>query len=261
MVAKSKRRSVIDHANYYGNIDVREGLPKGYCHIRQKEGIKLTHWAEKLNIEYVPAMDGFIRSGRICRPDLNGIVIASRSKQRLIRAIEARKRQKAEAARQKELLNERKINSCLDELTSLFPQIDRETFKQAVYQIDYRKGLTSRQLEFMQEKVTEWEAFKNHALELLKQLANKRNEKADKTWHVEFTQRQGKNLLVLFHNESNPDIDASDFFPVITDDCCCWDVRFDVASCVPYGSKRYRKKHCRIELNTTIDELANFYNS
>ncbi len=165
MVAKTKRRSVLDHANIYGDIDIRGSLPKGYCHISSIDGISLHHWADKLNIKYVKAMDGFMGSRTSgYRPTFDGIVISSRSKQRLLEAIDARQEQKAKEARRKELLKEKKRieyeqqkaiqqATAIDELSSLHPKLERETVTHLVtnhvriYQADqlgYQHGVGSK---------------------------------------------------------------------------------------------------------------------
>lgn len=81
-------------ANDYGNIDVRQPIPRGYCHIRQIDGINLWHWLEKLKIPYVPALVGFSGSRSNWRPKFDGYVIPSRCRPKVLDLVERRLKEK-----------------------------------------------------------------------------------------------------------------------------------------------------------------------
>jgi len=80
-------------ANSYRNIDVRKGVPGGYTHVRGK---RLGPLCRKLNIKFVQALVGFTDNGRFgYSPKLDGVVVSSRSVNKLFAEISARKERSA----------------------------------------------------------------------------------------------------------------------------------------------------------------------
>ncbi|MEQ8853625.1 hypothetical protein [Gimesia sp.] len=136
MVSTTEKKGISRFINLYGNIDVRNGIPRGYCHVRRIDGISLHHWLTKLNIDYAKAMTGFCNSRFGCKPEFDGVVIATGAKPKLFAAIQERQRQK-EAARIKEKRQEQiRIEQFraarVAELASQYPKLDRQIILQFV---------------------------------------------------------------------------------------------------------------------------------
>lgn len=150
MVSTTEKKGISRFANLYGNIDVRNGIPRGYCHVRRIDGISLHHWLTKLNIDYAKAMTGFCTSRFGCKPEFDGVVIATGAKPKLFAAIQERQRQK-EAARIKEKRQEQiRIEQFraarVAELASQYPKLDRQIILQFV--IDGTNIIASDQLGY-----------------------------------------------------------------------------------------------------------------
>ncbi len=76
--------------NEYGNVDVREGVPKGYVYVK---GQRLQPLCRKLKIQFAPAVVGFQGDGEFgYRPQFDGVVVSARSASKLLAEIEARER-------------------------------------------------------------------------------------------------------------------------------------------------------------------------
>jgi len=67
-------------SNEYGNIDIRHGVPAGFEHV---SGKRLTLACKKLNIECMPALVGWKKSGRYTKPKLDGVVLTSKNAKKL----------------------------------------------------------------------------------------------------------------------------------------------------------------------------------
>jgi hypothetical protein len=75
-------------ANSFGNVDVRERLPKAYVHV---QGDRLQPLCRKLGINYAQALVGFAKRGKYgYAPKLNGVVVSARSAPKLLKAIQER---------------------------------------------------------------------------------------------------------------------------------------------------------------------------
>ncbi len=88
-------------ANGYGNVDVRQPLPKRYVHVK---GERLQPLCRRLGIKYAEALTGFTpnRSKRYpAMPNLFGVVVSSRSAPKLLQAIEDRERRNPPEKREK----------------------------------------------------------------------------------------------------------------------------------------------------------------
>ena len=76
--------SVYRYANRWGHIDVRKPLPRGFCHIKGVTGLELGTRLRELKIPHVLALTGFIGEYQFWKPDFDGYVIPSRSRQKLM---------------------------------------------------------------------------------------------------------------------------------------------------------------------------------
>ncbi len=75
-------------ANRYGNVDVRQALPKRYAHI---SGERLQPLCRKLGIKYAPALVGFEGKKRYgYSPVFDGVVVSAQSATKLLKAIKER---------------------------------------------------------------------------------------------------------------------------------------------------------------------------
>lgn len=84
-------------SNSYRNVDVRNGFSKRYCHVR---GDRLGQLCDKIGIKYAKALIGFNGKKRYgYSPVFDGVVISSRSKAKLLKAIEERSKRASDPKR------------------------------------------------------------------------------------------------------------------------------------------------------------------
>jgi hypothetical protein len=100
-----KGETMLEIVNSYGNVDVRNGVPKGYEHIGGK---RLQPLCRKLGIEFVRALVNIEQSGPYRRRILDGVVVPADSAAKLIEAINARNNTPAAKARKQQKERERK---------------------------------------------------------------------------------------------------------------------------------------------------------
>ena len=75
------------YVNQYGNVEIRNGVPKGYVHMR---GERLQPICRKLGIVWAPALIGFEKNRYGCKPILDGVVVSARSAEKVREAIKER---------------------------------------------------------------------------------------------------------------------------------------------------------------------------
>ena len=90
-------------ANQYGDLDVRDGVPKGYEHVR---GERLQPICRKLKIRFAQALLGWGGTKRFPKPLHNGVVVSVRSAPRLRLALSERE-QRATLRREREQAKEK----------------------------------------------------------------------------------------------------------------------------------------------------------
>ena len=81
--------------NEYGNIDIRKGMPKGSTHISKSEygTVQVKKVCEKLGVAYAPALVGFDHRRGFWKPDIDGIVIWSRCRSKVMEEVARRQEQ------------------------------------------------------------------------------------------------------------------------------------------------------------------------
>lgn len=130
------QKGVFKHANEYGNIDARGKLPKGYCHVSKIQGINIHHWVKKLNISHLKALVGFKETSYCYKPVFDGVVIANRSKNKLLTFLDQKQKEKEAEERKKERQKqkqEEKIKAeAIEKLASQYPRLDRKIIRKLV---------------------------------------------------------------------------------------------------------------------------------
>ncbi|QDU50510.1 hypothetical protein [Gimesia panareensis] len=129
MTKTGTKKGVIKHANSYGNIDVRQSLPKGYCHVSKIKGINIQHWLKKMKTDYLKALVGFENSRYGTKPVFDGVVIASRSRSKVLAIIEQKQKEKE---RRKQKQEEKRNAAAIEKLASQYPRLDRDIICQLV---------------------------------------------------------------------------------------------------------------------------------
>ncbi|MAX35776.1 MAG: hypothetical protein CME33_04310 [Gimesia sp.] len=85
-------------ANFYANVDIRNGLPKRYVHV---SGKRLQPLCRKLGIKYADALIGFTGSKRRgYKPETDGVIVSKISAPKLLDEIEARTKRNPSAKRE-----------------------------------------------------------------------------------------------------------------------------------------------------------------
>src|SRR6516164_11326689 len=97
--------SMLKIANSYGNVDVRDGVPNGYEHVRGK---RLQPLCRKLGIEFDRALVDIEQSGAYRRPIFDGVVVPADCAAKLIEAINARNNTPAAKAHKQQKERQRK---------------------------------------------------------------------------------------------------------------------------------------------------------
>lgn len=122
-------------ADQFGSVDVRNKLSKSYVHIR---GQRLQPLCRKLKIKYAQALVDFEERGRNARfgwsPKFDGVVVASKSANKLFQAIEERNKRTAarpvvteEVKRQRrERKQQRDAARFVEAILERFPLIPKE---------------------------------------------------------------------------------------------------------------------------------------
>lgn len=130
------KKGVFKYANEYGNIDARGKLPKGYCHVSNIKGIKMSHWLNKLNISFLKALVGFKETNYCYKPIFDGVVIANRSKNKLLTFLDQKQKEKEAEERKKETQKqkeeEKRKAEAIDKLANQYPSLDRNIIRKLV---------------------------------------------------------------------------------------------------------------------------------
>ncbi len=76
--------------NEYGNVDIRDGVPKGLAHIPRAiyHPLKINALCRKANCPAAPALCGFTRNRGVFHPDTDGIVVPIRGRRKIMAIIE-----------------------------------------------------------------------------------------------------------------------------------------------------------------------------
>lgn len=79
--------------NKYGNIDIRNGLPRGSTHIPREEyePVRIKNVCDNLGVAYAPALTGFVPSWKYRKPVIDGVLVWSRCRPKVMAEVESRK--------------------------------------------------------------------------------------------------------------------------------------------------------------------------